>query len=443
MASVPQVVDAIQADLLELPAWLARETGYCQRQSKLTAERFVQTVVLGWLHQPNATLAALTQMAHRRGITITPQGLDQRFDAASARLLAAVLGRALGTTVAGNPAGAGVLARFAGVFLIDSTTITLPDSLGDLWRGCGGRLAEGVQAALKCTVRCDLRQGGVVEVELNDGRTQDRATALQHAPVPKGALRIADQGFWSLSVLRQIATTGGYFLGRHHSQTTVFVDGERVDLAAWLARQPAPVLDVPVELGIEERLPVRLLAIRVPQAVADQRRRRLKASARSGGHGVPKQTRALADWTLLVTNVPAAQATVADLEVLRRLRWQIELLFKLWKSHGKVAISRSAKPWRILCEVYAKLLAMLLQHRLLLLTAWPPGERNLVQAAATVRSAVPGLARALACRDALATVLAELVLDLSAVVKTTKRRARPSLQQLLLDPDLALHAALA
>ena len=42
--------------------------------------------------------------------------------------------------------------------------------------------------------------------------------------------------------------------------------------------------------------------------------------------------------------------------------YNIELLFKLWKSQGRVDESRSTKPWRILCEVYAKLLAMLVQH---------------------------------------------------------------------------------
>ena len=59
---------------------------------------------------------------------------------------------------------------------------------------------------------------------------------------------------------------------------------------------------------------------------------------------------------------PADQLCVDDVLQLARVRWQIELLFKLWKSHGQLDKSRSDNPWRVLCELYAKLIAMLIQH---------------------------------------------------------------------------------
>ena len=60
---------------------------------------------------------------------------------------------------------------------------------------------------------------------------------------------------------------------------------------------------------------------------------------------------ALADWTILVTNVPLALLTLAEALVLLRARWQIERLFALWKQHGHLDQTRSGKPWRVLCEV--------------------------------------------------------------------------------------------
>jgi len=364
--------------------------------------------------------------------------LDQRFTAAGAALLKACLDALLGRLVAGPPVTRAVLARFSAVLLLDSTTITLPDALADLWPGCRGRGATNTQAALKCTVRVDLRRGCLAGLDLTPGRTQDRATAQQHAPVPTGAIRIADQGFWSLDVLATIAAGGGYFLSRYHRQTSVLREGVRLDLPRWLTAQDAPTLDVPVLLGLKQRRPVRLLAIRVPQAVADQRRRRLKESAQAGGHAVPATTLALADWTLLVTNAPADLLSVAEAEVLRRLRWQIDLLFKLWKQQGRVDASRSAKPWRILCEVYAKLIAIVLQHGVLLLGGWTFGDRNLAQAAATIRAAVPLVTRALDGPRRLVTVLRNLRPLLAAVGAINKRRTRPSRAHLLANPSLAL-----
>jgi IS4 transposase len=64
----------------------------------------------------------------------------------------------------------------------------------------------------------------------------------------------------------------------------------------------------------------------------------------------------LADWTILLTNVPPELPSVEEALVLARCRWQIELLWKLWKQHGKIDTWCSEKPYRILTEIYAKLL---------------------------------------------------------------------------------------
>lgn len=76
MSIVPQVADAMQEILTETADVIGRETGFIQRQRKLSGSSFVQTLVFGWLSNPDATLEELAQTAATLGIDITPQGLN-------------------------------------------------------------------------------------------------------------------------------------------------------------------------------------------------------------------------------------------------------------------------------------------------------------------------------------------------------------------------------
>jgi hypothetical protein len=81
----------------------------------------------------------------------------------------------------------------------------------------------------------------------------------------------------------------------------------------------------------------------------------------------------MAQWTIVLTNVPASMLTIEQAFALLRARWQIELLFKLWKQEGLLDQWNGTKPWRVLCEVYAKLLAMVVQHWFVLHTSSEKG----------------------------------------------------------------------
>ena len=436
MSSLPQVAAALQHALTEVPEERARSSGFCQRRSKLTAAVFVQTLVLGWLGNPRASLSELTQVAAKLGATVSAQALAQRFTAAAAALLQEVLAAAVAQAVAAEPVATAVLARFGGgVWILDSSTVRLPDDLAGVWAGCGGRVARNVAAALKLTVRFDLATGRLVGPVLTAGKAQDRASALQHATVPRDGLRLADLGFWCLDVFRRIGQDGAFWLSRLDLQTSVWVAGARADLPAWLAGQGDRV-DAAVALGVRERLPARLLGARVPRAVAEARRRKLRAAARREGRTPPAAGLALAGWTLLATNVPADRLDLAEALALARARWQVELLFKLWKSEGRVDESRSAAPQRVLCEVYAKLAAMVVQHWVLLTSAWRFPDRSLAEAAATVRREATCLAGAIARRGRLIEALRDLARCLSVGCRVDRRRARPSTFQLLTDPAL-------
>jgi hypothetical protein len=186
--------------------------------------------------------------------------------------------------------------------------------------------------------------------------------------------------------LQALAQQGVFWLSRLQLQTAVYdASGDRRDLLAFLEAPTTDTVEQEVTLGREQRVPARLLARRVPQDVAAARRRRLRAAAQKKGRQVSAVRLALAAWTVLVTNVPSDRLTLREALILARVWWHIDLLFTLWKSHGRVDESRSTKPWRILCEVYAKLLAMLVQHGVFLVSCWAYPDRSLTKAAQTVQ----------------------------------------------------------
>ena len=433
MTTVADVTQALQALLTTTADLLARRTGFVQRTSKLTGAAFAQALVFGWLANPQASVEALAQAAAAVGVTISAQGLDQRFTEGAAVFLENLLARAVQTVIAADPVAIPLLERFTAVVLLDSSTITLPAALALWWPGCSAGTA-----ALKLHVRYDLCRGCLSGLLVQEGRISDRSTTLQTAPLPTDARRISDLGFFTLAVFAAMTAQGVYWLSRLAPGTAVYTpDGARWDVLDLLAAQDTTTVDLTVTLGVDHRLPGRLRAVRVPEEVVTQRRRRLRAEAKRRGRTPSAAQLAWCAWTIVVTSVPPTLLSLREALVLLRARWQIELLFKLWKSHGHIDESRSANPWRVLTEVFAKLLAMVVQHWLLLVSCGAFPDRSLLKAAQTIRSHALSLASALVYPAFLDHILAVVQRCGAAGCRLNRRKKKPNTYQLLLEPSLA------
>ncbi len=440
MTTIPKLSRTLNEMLTERVDALARVSSFVRRRSKLSGSVFVQTLVFGWLGTPMAGVGALSRVAGALGVRITPQGLEQRFTQEAATYLQQVLAEGVQRLVESEPAAVPILRRFSGVYVQDSTTVPLPDEVAKAWPACGNsKESEPTTASLKLQVRLELTRGTVAGPEPHAGRASDRATVTLGTPLPTGALFIADLGYFSLPHLRTLGEDGVFWLSRLQVQTAVFTTGgQRLDLLAWLrahATTPAIAVDQPVLLGVGQHLPARLLAVRVPPEVSATRRRKLNAEAQRRGKTVSDARLARADWTILVTNVPVGLLTTEEALIRARARWQIELLFKLWKSPGHLADSCSQQPWRRVCEVFAKLLALLIQHWLFLVTCWRCPNRSLVRAAQLVRQFA--LAMAIACDSPshLTITIRRLAAGLAVGATIDTRRRSPGTWQLLLAVD--------
>ena len=108
--------------------------------------------------------------------------------------------------------------------------------------------------------------------------------------------------------------------------------------------------EMTVNIGSQEQLPTRLLLWKVPEEQAGRRRAKMKENAQNQGRLPTRKNLELCDWNWLITDVEASKLSFEECYVLYGVRWQIELLFKLWITQGCLSHSRSAKPERILNE---------------------------------------------------------------------------------------------
>ncbi len=432
MISVTQLENQMREVLEEGAERLAKETGFIQRERAFSGAEFVQLLVFGWLQEPEASLDDLTQVAQEREVTISAPGLSQRFTEQAAAFLQAVLTALVQVVLPTEPVDIPLLKRFSAVIVEDSSTVALPDDLKDTWQGCGGNQSH-TQAAVKLHVRWDLLNGTLWGPRLTAGRVSDQQSPFKQEALPEESLYIADEGYLSLSWLKAQAEAKRFFLVRPKNNTAFFDrKGQRLHLENLLPRRVGQSVQLPVLVGTRVRLLARLLIVRVPPEVAEQRREHLRETARKHGKTPTEQQLFLANWTIVITNVSAKRLSVPEALVLLGARWQIELLFKLWKSQGKIDEWRSKNPWRILCELYAKLMAMVIQHWMVLLGTWHDAHRSLVKAAAVVRRSALAFLEVLMQRRSLTSLVDKLTHAMQSGCRLNTRATHPNTSQLLL-----------
>lgn len=416
---------------------LARETGLVQREVKVTGSNFAQTLVFGFLDNPKMSYRQMSQAGALSGLKITAQGLEQKFSVASANFMQQLLEQALQQLVAtatGNEVA--LLQRFSRIHIQDGSVIGLPDECVTVWQGVRPKEQKGC-SALKLHVDLEYKSGQVA-VELAHGREHDQKSPFFCQRLKLGELRLTDLGFFNLEQLETDAQAGGFWIIRHKHDVILYQNDKELALLPFLRKQTDTRLDLPVQLGKNHRIPCRLLAIQVDEQTAAQRIRKLREYARAKQVVLSAERLALAHWTLILTNAPPDLLSLLEVCALLRLRWQIELLFRLWKTYTFLDESDSQNPWRILTEIYAKLLAVLIQHWLILASVWTNPEKSIVQAALTIQKCALLLHLSIEDLTALRSSLRTIITLLQFSPNLLKRKKRPSTFQILRNPHLAL-----
>ena len=325
-----------------------------------------------------------------------------------------------------------VLQQFTAVNLLDSTHLALPENMREEYPGCGGK-----GAGLKIQLVFDFLHGNMQQVVLQAGRKADQAYRDYLEVVQAGSLMIMDLGYFCLNALQAIRDKGAYFISRYHYPTALLIPGgKRIDLLSFLRKQATSAMEMPVLLGARHHIPCRLIMLRLPSHVAQERRRRAKAAAAKHNKSLTKEYLSLLDWTILLTNVSVTMLSLEQVACLYRVRWQIELVFKLWKSYcglKRITLWRSE---RVLTELYAKMIGIVLIHFLLAPlripdAQWSGRETSSIQFRKTLGRFAVRLLEALSDNHSFVDVLTKLFRRIEHFGFKQKRRKKPKVCALL------------
>jgi hypothetical protein len=233
--------------------------------------------------------------------------------------------------------------------VVDASTICQPGADRTTWR---------------LHVSYDL-SGGVDGLQLTDDRGAERLTRFAWQP---GDIVLGDRGYARPGDLAPVIESGAHLVVRVGWNSLRLLTPQAVpfDLFAALAALEGSTASHPVLVDTHDParplLPLRLIVGRLPPDKAEAARKKVMARAIKAGKKVDPRSLQAAGFVMLLTSLPHAHTAEAILD-LYRLRWQIELLFKRFKSllglGGLPAKKRDlARSW-----IYAKLIVALLAEK--------------------------------------------------------------------------------
>ena len=167
-----------------------------------------------------------------------------------------------------------------------------------------------------------------------------------------------------------------FFLSRLKSNVALYeLDGKTpFDLLAEVKKFGS--IDVDICIGSTHRLPVRLVAQKLPQQIAAERRRKAKTN-RDRRCKPSKRSLALLGWQIFITNVSNKIWSAQNVCEVYGLRWRIEIIFKSWKSHFHMADVPRASAIRTKAYIYSALIFVTLFHALIFSTVSSKAKNHL------------------------------------------------------------------
>lgn len=253
----------------------------------------------------------------------------------------------------------GLAAGEAGRFQVrafDATIVKEPGRGGSLWR-----IHYSVRLP---SLRCD-------HFKLTKTKGAGTGESLRQFPIAPGDCILAGRGHATAQGIHYAVEAGGQVTVRVNSGALVLAqnNGEPLDLVESVRSLQAPgtigAVSARAVAGPGVTVPGRVCALRKTEEAIRLAHARIRREASRKGRQVQPATLELAKCVILFTTVPERDWTDKAVLEWYRTRWQVELVFKRFKSLAQLGClpkynDDSAKAW-----LYGKLVAALLVEKLI------------------------------------------------------------------------------
>lgn len=244
--------------------------------------------------------------------------------------------------------------KYKRILVQDSTIVRLPIRLFGFFSGVSNAHVSVCNARIQCVY--DLISESFIEFTIDPYSKND----LKSAPallLEQGDLVLRDRGYLTYSEIERHLALGADCIFRHKYDID-FLDiqtDEKIDLPAQLKTKNQ--LDLIVRLTDKNRTMVRIVAFPVSEEIANIRRMKAKKELKKAPS---KQYLDLLSWSIFITTIPLQNADYDFIFKAYSLRWRIEIIFKIWKSHMEFSKIHNVSKTQLSIILFARFIMIII-----------------------------------------------------------------------------------
>ena len=347
---------------------ISQETKFSKIDSTLNGVTFLRELLRNSEQDYNMSLNQLSlNVIDKNGKPISKQAIDARFNEKSVDFIKKIFEAYLlrTNTLLKNEQDLGWMNVFKRVLIKDGTRFDLPAKLAPYFKGFGGSCSS--ESSICIQLEYDLKTGSIAEFKTTSANIPDLKDAqLTKDNIEEGDLILRDLGYFGLNIFEEMIDKNSYFISKLNTQVTVFEINnncfEKLNFKTIKQRfnTKCSQIELGVYIGAETKIPVRLILEPVHEDIYEQRMRKAKKEAHKNGYQVSDEYAARQRFNCYITNISKDKLNTVSIRHIYRLRWQIELIFKVWKSTYKIETTQQMKYARWMTLFYARMFLMLI-----------------------------------------------------------------------------------